>query len=112
MVFPLFWIATGLISLGPGYAAGVSLMSDGGAGPLAELCVIAGGFADIAIGLAIAVRRTARLGLYAALAITLFYVAAGTTLLPELWLDPLGRLLKALPILVLNLIGIAILEDR
>jgi len=33
-------------------------------------------------------------------------------LLPELWLDPLGRLLKALPIMVLNLVAIAIVEDR
>jgi hypothetical protein len=36
----------------------------------------------------------------------------GTALLPGLWLDPLGRLLKAVPIMVLNLMAIAILEDR
>ena len=112
VMLPLFWIATGLISLGAGYEAGVDLMRNGGAGGLSELCVVVGGIADILIGLAIAFRRTARLGLYAALALTVFYLIAGTALLPELWLDPLGRLLKSLPIIVLNLMAIAIIEDR
>lgn len=112
VTFPLFWIATGVISLGPGYATGVELMRSGGAGDLAVLCVVAGGLADVLIGLAIAFRRTTRAGLYAALAITVLYLIAGTILLPELWLDPLGRLLKALPIMVLNLVAIAIVEDR
>jgi uncharacterized protein YbjT (DUF2867 family) len=112
VIFPLFWIATGLISLGPGYETGVALMQAGGAAELSEFCVVAGGLADILIGFAIAYRRTTWLGLHAALAITIFYLVAGTVLLPELWLDPLGRLLKALPILILNLVAIAILEDR
>jgi uncharacterized protein YbjT (DUF2867 family) len=112
VVFPLFWIVTGIVSLGPGYDTGVALMRDGGAGQLSGFCVVLGGIADIMIGLAIAYRRTARLSLYAAIGITMFYLIAGTIRLPELWLDPLGRLLKALPILVLNLVAIAILEDR
>ena len=35
-----------------------------------------------------------------------------TLLLPGLWADPLGPLLKILPILVLNLVALAILDDR
>ena len=112
VVLSLFWIATGLISIGPGYEAGVALMRDGGAGSLSAPSVIAGGLADIAIGLAIAFRRTCRLGLYAALAITIFYLIAGTALLPRLWIEPLGPLLKAIPIFVLHLVALATLEDR
>jgi uncharacterized protein YbjT (DUF2867 family) len=112
IVLPLFWIATGLISIGPGYGAGVALMREGGAGALSGPIVLAGGLADILIGLAIAVRRTSRAGLYAALAITLFYTIAGTVLLPRLWADPLGALLKALPVMVLSLIALAVIEDR
>lgn len=112
VTLPLFWIATGLISIGPGYEAGAQLMRDGGAGEASGLCVALGAIADMLIGLAIMFRRTSRAGLYAALAITVFYLMAGTVLLPGLWLDPLGRLLKALPIMVLNLMAIAILEDR
>ena len=111
-VLALFWIATGVISLGPGYGTGIALMQAGGAGVLSGPSVVGGAVADIVIGLAIAIRRTTRLGLYAAMAITIFYLAAGTVLLPQLWLDPLGALLKGLPILVLHLVALAMLEDR
>jgi hypothetical protein len=111
-IFSLFWIATGIISLSSGYEIGIGLMLEGGAGPYASASVVAGALADMAIGLAIAIRRTTRLGLYAALAITIFYIVAGTLLLPGLWADPLGPLLKALPILALNLVALAILRDR
>ncbi|WP_088342734.1 MULTISPECIES: SDR family oxidoreductase [Rhodomicrobium] len=111
-VLPPFWILTGLISLGPGYEAGLALMREGGAGALAAPAVIGGALADILIGLAIAWRRTTRLGLWAALCITVLYLIAGTIILPALWIDPLGPLLKALPIMVLHLIALAILGDR
>ena len=112
VVFSLFWIATGLICLGPGYEAGVALMKESGVVVLAAPIVIAGALVDIAIGAAIAWRRTARLGLYAALIVSLLYLIAGTLLQPALWFDPLGRLVKVLPILALNLVALAILEDR
>jgi uncharacterized protein YbjT (DUF2867 family) len=111
-VFALFWIATGVISLGPGWDIGIGYMLEGGTGPFAAPSVVAGALADIAIGVAIAFRRTARYGLYAALAISIFYAIAGTIVLPRLWLDPLGPMLKIWPILVLNLVALAILEDR
>ncbi|HVI28625.1 NAD(P)H-binding protein, partial [Hansschlegelia sp.] len=70
-VFSLFWIATGLTSIGPGYEAGVTLMERGGAGGFSGPSVIAGGLADLLIGIGIAFRRTARMALYAAIAISL-----------------------------------------
>jgi hypothetical protein len=76
------------------------------------MLVLAGGIADIAIGIGIAVRRTSRLALRAALAVSLFYLIAATVTLPLLWTDPLGPLMKVAPILVLNLVALAILEDR
>jgi hypothetical protein len=111
-VLSSFWILTGLISLGPGYWIGKSLMEEGGAGALAGPSVIAGALADIAIGIGIGLRRYARLGLYAALGISLFYAAAGTVLVPRLWEDPLGPMLKIWPIMALHLVALAILEDR
>jgi uncharacterized protein YbjT (DUF2867 family) len=108
----LFWILTGLISLGPGYEAGVRLMEEAGAGRLADAGVVAGAVADIVVGLGIAFRRTARLALYAAIGVSIFYGVAATALAPILWSDPLGPLLKIAPILVLNLVALAILSDR
>ncbi len=107
-----FWIVTGVLSVGPSYELGVALMLEGGAGPLSGPSVIAGGLADLVIGLGIAVRRFTRPALYAALAISLFYVVAGSILLPQLWLEPLGPLTKIWPILMLNLTALAILKDR
>ena len=112
IIIALFWIVTGLLSLGPGYATGVELMRAGGAGGLGALAVIAGGVTDIAIGVLIAFRRTARRGLWTALAVSLFYLIAGTWLVPHLWVEPLGPFVKIFPILALNLVALAILEDR
>jgi uncharacterized protein YbjT (DUF2867 family) len=112
-VLALFWIATGVISLGPGWEEGLSYLREGGIPEgLARAGVVAGALADIAIGIGIAVRRTARGALLAAIAISLFYMAAGTFVLPRLWLDPVGPMLKIWPILVLNVVALAILEDR
>lgn len=112
-VLALFWIATGLISLGPGWEEGLSYLREGGIPEgIARAGVIAGALADIAIGVGIAVRRTARGALYAAVAISLFYMIAGSFVLPRLWLDPVGPMLKIWPIIVLNMVALAILEDR
>lgn len=112
IVLSLFWISTGVISLTIGYEIGIDLMQRTGAGILSGPSVIAGALADIVIGVAIAFRRTSRIGLYGAAVLSLFYAVAGTILLPELWSEPLGPLLKIWPILVLHLVALGILEDR
>jgi len=108
----LYCIATGAIALGPGFAAGEALMREAGLGRIAAPGVVAGALIDIAIGLAIAMRRTTRIGLQAGLALSLFYVIAVTVLLPRLWGDPLGPLVKIAPLVVLILVALAIREDR
>jgi uncharacterized protein YbjT (DUF2867 family) len=108
----LFWIATGAVSLGPGYLPGVRLMQDAGGGALSGPLVVAGSLADIAIGIGIAFRRASRVALWAAFVVSILYLLVATATVPELWADPLGPLLKVLPILALNLVALAILEDR
>lgn len=112
LVFAVFWVTTAYISVGPGYRIGVGYMLEAGAGMLAGPSVIAGALADLAIGLGILWRRTTRGALYAAMAISVFYAVAGSLLLPRLWLDPLGPMVKIWPIMALNLVLLAILDDR
>lgn len=112
VVLAVFWIATGAISLTVGFEAGVDLMLRTGAGPLSAPVVIAGAIADIGIGTAIVFRRLSRAGIFAAIAVSLFYGAAATFFLPELWNDPLGPIVKIFPILVLHLCALAVLEER
>ena len=111
-LFSLFWIATGLVALGPGFEAASQLMQQAGAGRLAGAGVIAGAIADIAIGVGTAIRPLARAALLAALIVSLLYIVGGTILLPRLWADPLGALLKIVPIVTLTLVALAILDDR
>lgn len=112
-ILALFWISTGIVSLGPGWQNGIGLMNEGGAfGAKAAAVVIAGALADLAIGLTIAWRRTARTGLILAMLLTMTYLVVGSILVPRLWSDPLGPMLKVPPILLLHLVALAILEDR
>ncbi len=107
----LYWIVTGLITLGPSWEEAVGVIESArltAAAPLAA----AGAGADILIGAGIAVRRTAKGALLAALALSVAYLALGTLLLPGLWIDPLGSLVKVLPIIALHLVALAILDDR
>ena len=110
--FALFWLLTGIVSLGPGFHVATWLMEAAGAGPLSVPSVIAGGVADILVGIGILVRRTSRLALIAALGLSIFYIVAGTLLHPELWRDPLGPMMKIWPILALNLICFPLLRER
>lgn len=108
----LLWIGSGLASLGPGYETGHALLAHTLGGPVIDLVIIAGGIADLLIGVGIAVRRTARPALITGIVVSLLYAAAGTLFTPWLWLDPLAPLLKIAPIVALLLVALATLEDR
>jgi hypothetical protein len=69
-------------------------------------------FADLALGMAVLLRSHARSALTGMLALSAAYLAGGTLIEPELWLDPLGPLVKVLPSILLTLTGLAILEER
>jgi hypothetical protein len=107
----LYWVATGLIAMGPGAERAASLLEQAGIGA-PRLLAATSSLADILIGIGIAFRRTARMALWAALALSLAYLAAGTLLLGSLWDDPLGPLLKIAPIAALVAVALAILDER
>jgi uncharacterized protein YbjT (DUF2867 family) len=111
-IFALFWFMTGIVSVTAGYAHAAGLMRMTAAAPVAELSVWAGAATDILVGCLIVYRRTSKLGLIAALGVSILYVVAGTLLLPELWADPLGPMMKIWPILAFNLLCLAILDER
>ena len=112
VVLVAFWILTGIISLTTGFHKGVDLMLRAGTQMLAAPGVIAGALADIIVGLMIAWRPTAWWGLWAAIGLSSFYIIVGTVLLPELWREPLGPLLKIWPILMTHFVALAILDER
>jgi uncharacterized protein YbjT (DUF2867 family) len=110
--FALFWLMTGLVSLGPGYGHAVDVMEMTAAARFAEPAVIGGALLDLAVGAAILWRRTTRPALVAAFLVSLLYLLLGSWLLPSLWADSLGPMMKVWPILALNLLCLAILDER
>lgn len=108
----LFWLASGIIGLIRQDEAASILVSRGVSANLADMSVVAGSAADILAGAAVLVRPWARRALLAMIAITLFYLAASTLLVPDLWLAPLGPLVKTIPMLCLVLVALAVLDER
>jgi uncharacterized protein YbjT (DUF2867 family) len=109
----LFWIATGVIALGPAYASALAHLAaaDFGA-PQAEMLVVGGALFDIVLGLLLLVRRLAKPVLVTMLLATVGYIVAGTVIEPSLWADPLGPLTKILPMLLATLFTLAVIDER
>jgi uncharacterized protein YbjT (DUF2867 family) len=113
LLFGLYWIATGIVSLTAGWPQGLAPLADAGLPARAAVVIVAAGAAaDIIIGCAILYRPAAWYGLCAALGLSLVYLAIATAVLPGLWGEPLGPLLKVVPIVLLNLVALAILPER
>lgn len=109
----LFWTLSGLIALTVSFDAAVAILTSHGfaLGP-AVVMTVTSSLVDIAVGMAIAVRKTCRLGLLTGLAVSLFYMLAAAVLTPDMWIEPLGALVKTGPAIVLMLVALAVLEDR
>lgn len=99
----VFWIWTGVVTLGPGREQALALVRDAGYGPLAWPAWFFGAWFDLVAGLALLVRPwTSRVALVMA-AISVGYLVAGTFARPDLWLHPLGPWIKVLPMMALCL---------
>lgn len=108
----LLWLTSGIIGLARMDAVTAQLAGTGVPTRLAWLLGIGGGAIDIILGLAILVRRWARPAALGMVAVTLVYLLMGSILRPDLWLEPLAPLMKAVPALVLALVTAAVLDKR
>jgi uncharacterized protein YbjT (DUF2867 family) len=109
----LFWIATGIITMGPGSAVALGHLKSAGVPPkIAGPLVLAGALYDYFIGLGLLLRPVARVVLHIMLWTTIIYLVAGSVLAPQLWIDPLGPYLKIVPVLIATLFTLAIIDDR
>lgn len=111
-ILSVFWLTSGIVGFVKWDAAADILVSQGISPTLARMAVLGGSAADMLVGAAVLVRPLAARALMAMMAITLFYLAAATLLASDLWLDPLGPLVKAVPTLCLALVALAMLGER
>jgi uncharacterized protein YbjT (DUF2867 family) len=104
----VLWLAGGIIGLARLNEAAALL----GQTPAARAAVIGGSLADIAIALGIIYRPTLRPALLASSALAAAYVIGAALVRPDLWLDPLGAMVKVIPIIALSLLCHAMAEER
>lgn len=107
----LFWITSGIIGFAQYEAAAWIVMPTLGKSG-AIYSVFAGSTIDCLIGILLLFRRTFHTGCLAAIAVSIGYLALGTILTPEFWLDPLGPLVKIFPGILLAMVGLAIAGER
>ena len=109
----VFWSVSGFIALTVAFDAATTILTSHGFSLRpAQAITVVSSLTDIGIGLAIAIRKTCRAGLVAGIAVSLFYMAGAAVITPEMWIEPLGALVKTVPAIVLMLVALAILEDR
>ena len=109
----LFWLASGFIALVISYDAAANILRthDFPAALVAPVTVLTS-LMDMSIGVLIAFRRSCALGLVAGIVLSLGYMTGAAILTPDLWIEPLGALVKTGPAVVLMLVALLILDNR
>lgn len=108
----VFWIWSGLIGLVQFDVAAELLRNQGWSSSLAIASVVIWSLVDVALGLALLIRKFARSALVGMILVSFIYLIAGTWITPSLWLDPLGPLIKIIPAMLLPLVCLAALARR
>jgi uncharacterized protein YbjT (DUF2867 family) len=108
-----FWSASGLIALTMAFHAATEILTTHGIPQgLARGVTIFTSLGDICVGAAIAVRKTCCMGLLGGIVISVCYLVGAVLVAPDLWIEPLGSLVKTGPTIILMLVALAILDDR
>ena len=108
-----FWCVSGFIALFVSYEAAAAILRTHAFPPaLVAPVTILTSLMDMTIGVLIAFRRTCAFGLIWGILASLGYMAGAAFLTPDLWIEPLGALVKTGPAIVLMLVALVILDER
>ena len=112
VVLSVFWMLSGVLALVQTSAAASTL--EGGLLPAWAITgvVVGGAAADIALGVAILWRPWCSRAALGMALLSAVYLGGSVIAAPELWVDPLGPMLKVLPSIMLALIVWLGVEDR
>ncbi|KQT05820.1 MULTISPECIES: SDR family oxidoreductase [unclassified Bradyrhizobium] len=108
-----FWLVSGFIALFVSYPAAAGILSAHNFPPaLVDPITIGTSLMDMSIGILIAFRRTAAVGLVAGIVASFGYMVGAAILTPDLWIEPLGALVKTGPAIVLMFVALMMLDNR
>jgi hypothetical protein len=109
----LFWVASGFIALVISFPATKAILAVHGfpRGLIMPFAAITS-MMDMSVGVLIAFRRTCAIGLVAGIVVSLGYMAGTALFTPDLWIEPLGALVKTLPAIVLMAVALLTLDNR
>jgi hypothetical protein len=111
-VLAAFWTLSGVIGLAQS-ARATRLLIDGGFTPgTATACVWAGSVADVVVGALACLLVSARWALWTMIGLTALYASGATVWRPDLWVDPLGPMLKLLPAAMLAVMLLPVTNRR
>jgi uncharacterized protein YbjT (DUF2867 family) len=109
----LFWVVSGFIALVISYDAAAEILRSHGFPPsLVAPVTILTSLMDMSIGVLIAFRRSSAFGLIAGIVASLGYMIGAAILTPDLWIEPLGALVKTGPAVVLMVVALLTLDNR
>ena len=109
----LFWILSGFIALVIAFPATKAiLVSHGFPSWLIAPFAAVTSLMDMSIGVLIAFRRSCAFGLVAGIVVSLGYMVGTAILTPDLWIEPLGALVKTGPAIVLMGVALLTLDNR
>jgi uncharacterized protein YbjT (DUF2867 family) len=108
----VFWLVSGIVGLLKVNEAAEVLEEAGWAQDWAIASVVFWSVADIAIAMGLIIRKYAARACWAMIIVSIFYIVSATIMVPHLWSDPLGPMIKVLPSIVLALVARAALETR
>jgi uncharacterized protein YbjT (DUF2867 family) len=109
----LFWIVSGFIALVLSYPAAKAILTAHHVpSSLVAPLTILSSLMDMTVGCLIAFRRSCAAGLIAGIVVALGYMAGSALLMPDLWIEPLGALVKTGPAIVLMAVALLTLDSR
>ena len=112
VILAAFWAVSGAVGLAQADRA-VALLTGAGFGEAAaRASVVAGSLVDLALAAMVCFRRAARTALSGMILVTAIYLVSASLLLPGLWTDPFGPLVKSVPAAMLALVALAIMDER
>jgi uncharacterized membrane protein len=108
-----FWVVSGFIALFMSYRAAADILRTHGFPPaLVDPVTVGTSLMDMSIGVLIAFRRTCAIGLVAGIVASFGYMVGAAILTPDLWIEPLGALVKTGPAIVLMGVALLTLDSR